>query len=83
MADRTEHVLHVLFDFQRFAGNKRLSRVICAAESAGAGMVLDDSELELNAAGNLDVQHLPARDKAAGRVQACGTGVRPEDGKKR
>ena len=81
--DRTERLLRMLFDFQRFAGNERLSRVICAADGAGAGMALDDCELELNAAGNLDMQRLSAKEKAAGRGAADGASARrPEDRKK-
>lgn len=52
--DRTEQMVRTLFDFQRFAGSKRLDRLIRAAQEAGAGVLLDDSELELSAAGDAD-----------------------------
>ena len=59
--DRTEQM--VLFDFQRFAGNKRLDRLIRAAQEAGDGMLLDDSELELNAAGDADAWRVGTKDE--------------------
>ena len=61
--DRTEHVLRTLFDFQRFAGNRRLDRLIRAAQAAGDGVLLDDSELELNAAGDADARRIQRKDE--------------------
>lgn len=50
--EKTEKMLRALFDFQRFAENKRLEAMILSAEE-GVGS-LDDDELEINAAGDLD-----------------------------
>ena len=61
--DRTEQMVRTLFDFQRFAGNKRLDRLIRAAQEAGDGMLLDDSELELNAAGDTDAWRTQTKDE--------------------
>ncbi len=61
--DRTERVLQKLFDFQRFTGNKRLDRLIRDAEESEVGVLLDDSELELNAAGDADAWQLRKEDE--------------------
>lgn len=62
--DKTENLLRALFDFQRFAGNERLDGLIRAAGDgnagnmgfggAGAGVPLEDDDMELNAAGEAD-----------------------------
>lgn len=49
--DETKKLLRSLFDFQRFEGNERLDRVIRSVEAGGSGLPLEDSWLELNAAG--------------------------------
>lgn len=50
--------LKKLFDYQRFANNKRLSALINKAESSG-GQSLSDDDLEfVNAAGDIDLMHL-------------------------
>ena len=49
--DETEKLLRSLFDFQRFEGNERLNRVILGTEGGENGLPLEDSLLELNAAG--------------------------------
>ena len=61
--DRTERMVRTLFDFQRFAGNKRLDRLIRAAQEAGDGVLLDDSELELNAAGDAEAWRVGKKDE--------------------
>ncbi len=61
--DGIERTLRVLFDFQRFSGNRRLGRLIRDAEEARAGVGLDDSELELNAAGDADALRLRTKDE--------------------
>ena len=61
--DRTEQMVRTLFDFQRFAGNRRLDRLIRTAQEAGDGALLDDSELELNAAGDADAWRLGKKDE--------------------
>ncbi len=60
--DRTENILRALFDFQRFAGNKRLDSVIRAAEGAPFGLPLEDGEMELNAAGEPETWRLLKED---------------------
>ena len=60
--DRTEQMLRTLFDFQRFAGNERLDRLIRTAQETEDGMLLDDSELELNAAGDADAWRVETKD---------------------
>lgn len=52
--DETEKLLRSLFDFQRFEGNERLNKVIRSVEGDGNGLPLEDSRLELNAAGEPD-----------------------------
>lgn len=52
--ERAERVLRTLFDFQRFAGDARLERVICSAGETDGCIPLEDSELEVNAAGDAD-----------------------------
>ncbi len=48
----TERQLHRVFDFQRFAGNKRLQAVIDAAHERCETRELDEDELEfVSAAG--------------------------------
>ena len=59
---QTESFLRKLFDFQRFAGNKRLDEMIRAAEEAETGRPLEDSEMNLNAAGETDVRRLKAEE---------------------
>ena len=59
---RTESFLRKLFDFQRFAGNKRLDEMIRAAEEAETGRQLEDSEMKLNAAGETDIRRLKAEE---------------------
>lgn len=49
--DKTEKLLYSLFDFQRFEKNERLDKVIRSAGNDGEILPLDDSQLELNAAG--------------------------------
>lgn len=46
-----ENLLRSLFDFQRFAGNLSLDRLIRSAEFPGGALPLSDGELEINAAG--------------------------------
>ncbi len=60
--DKTEYLLRTLFDFQRFAGNGRLDRLIRAAAETEGGVPLEDSELELNAAGDADAWRLRTKD---------------------
>ena len=59
--DRTEQMVRTLFDFQRFARNRRLDRLIRAAQKTGDGVLLDDSELELNAAGDADAWRIETK----------------------
>ncbi len=61
--DRTESRLRALFDFQRFAGNSRLEKLIRSVEETAGGVPLDDCELEVNAAGDADVYRLQAEDR--------------------
>lgn len=49
--DKTEKLLRSLFDLQHFEKNERLDKVIHGAEDGESGLPLDDSQLELNAAG--------------------------------
>lgn len=49
--DETKKLLRSLFDFQRFEGNERLNRVVRSIEGGGNELPLEDSCLELNAAG--------------------------------
>lgn len=60
--DRTENLLRALFDFQRFAGNERLDKMIRAAEQTESVMPLEDSELEVNAAGEADAWRFSTKD---------------------
>ncbi len=46
--DRSEKLLRALFDFQRFQKNERLEKIV---RTEDMGVPLDDSDLELNAAG--------------------------------
>ncbi len=61
--DRTERMVRTLFDFQRFAGNRRLDRLIRTAHETGDSLLLDDSELELNAAGDADAWRVGKKDE--------------------
>lgn len=49
--DKTEKLLRSLFDLQHFEKNERLDKVIHGVEDGESGLPLDDSRLELNAAG--------------------------------
>lgn len=49
--DKIEKLIHSLFDFQRFEGNERLNRAIHSTEGGENGFPLEESQLELNAAG--------------------------------
>ena len=49
-----EKLLRELFDFQRFEKNERLDNVISSVEGGESGIPLDDSRLDLNAAGESD-----------------------------
>ena len=60
--NKTEGLLRTLFDFQRFAGNKRLEALIRDVDGAGDGVPLEDSTLELNAAGGADVWRNETQD---------------------
>ena len=60
--DRTEKLLRALFDFQHFAGNERLDKIIRTAEQTGNGTPLEDSELEVNAAGEANAWRFSAED---------------------
>ena len=53
--DKSEKLLRLLFDFQRFEKNERLDSVIRSAEGGEYGSPLEDSRLDLNAAGEPDV----------------------------
>ena len=52
--ENTEKWLRSLFDFQRFAGSKRLGDVIRATGLPGDARELSDDQLDLNAAGDPD-----------------------------
>ncbi len=60
--NKTEGLLRTLFDFQRFAGNKRLEALIRDADGAGNGVPLEDSALEVNAAGGAEVWRSETKD---------------------
>lgn len=52
-----EKKLNSLFDYQRFAGNDRLSAMIKAAESGSGGRELSEDDLAfVNAAGEFEVK---------------------------
>ncbi len=59
--DQMEQVLRALFDFQRFDENVRLGKLIRAAGETKDGALLDDSELELNAAGDADAWRIETK----------------------
>ncbi len=52
--DKTEDILIALFDFQRFEGNVHLDKIIGLDRKNAFGIPLNDSELEVNAAGEFD-----------------------------
>ena len=58
--DGIEKLLRSLFDFQRFKGNKRLDRIIQhSTEGGGNGLPLEDSQMEVNAAGEPETWRIP------------------------
>ena len=56
--DPDETMLWKLFDFQRFAGNRRLDRIIRSAAGTADPVPLTDDQLELNAAGEPEAWRL-------------------------
>ncbi len=52
--EKTEDTIRRLFDFQRFASNKHLDKIIADCEDDG--VLLEDSELDINAAGETDIK---------------------------
>lgn len=53
--DESEKLLRALLDFQRFEKNERLDKVIRGTEEDMDGLPLDDSRLDLNAAGEPEI----------------------------
>lgn len=53
--DESEKMLRALLDFQRFEKNERLDKVIRSTEEDMDGLPLDDSRLDLNAAGEPEI----------------------------
>lgn len=53
--DESEKLLRALLDFQRFEKNERLDKVIRSTEEDMDGLPLDDSRLDLNAAGEPEI----------------------------
>lgn len=52
--DKTEKLLRRLFDYQRFEENERLDKLIQDADGED-GVPLEDSRLDLNAAGEPEI----------------------------
>ena len=52
---KTEDIIRRLFDFQRFASNKRLDKIISDCEDDG--VLLEDNELDINAAGETEIRN--------------------------
>ena len=53
--DKSEKLLRALFDIQRFEKNERLENIIRSTADDENGLPLEDSRLDLNAAGEPDI----------------------------
>ena len=64
MMEQLERALSALFDFQRFAANRRLAELLRETEErTGGPCLLEDEALELYAAGDADLLREKGKDK--------------------